>query len=373
MFTGPKIAALFLTVCVWCTSTTLPNSQYTVLYAEAKQSTVSTRGIGLQPGLTASIAASTLTSDSNSISNSPPLDATASASGQQNHITGLSDVAFQDDRRSRATERHKNLNATAATASPGSAVPKASSKPGSTQTDTSAPTKPRRHKSHAPTPSPTTMPHVGDDAMDDDTAGDDTVPAATSKPSDFASPAADMVAPVPVPVPTPLPVPPPSHLPVPPPSPLPVPPPTPFPVHPVPQTKAPSVQTHAKTATYAPSEAYVPIDDDPIVSQDIQKEEEKEAEEVQQVQTEAKTVGGIGFLLALMAMIFTAHQMSENPDGIYASVCRLAITVIGCALKLILMPCRNFMGNRYHAGHIPVSTMEYREPYRGGHSAMEMT
>lgn len=98
----------------------------------------------------------------------------------------------------------------------------------------------------------------------------------------------------------------------------------------------------------------------------MEKEVKEEKEELQTVEKEAKAAGGLGFMLALLAMIFTAYQMSENPDGIYASVCRLAITVIGCILKLLVMPCRNLFGSRYRAGHIPVSTIEYREPYRGG-------
>lgn len=379
MLAGPTIAALFLTV--WCIPT-----RYTVLYTEATQSEspVRARGIGSQqhstsqPGFTSLITASssststsvsTSESDSNSLSSSRRLDPALSAPRQQNdiHFTGLahSDVAFQDDYRSRGTKRHANV-----TSSPSAPGPDIASKPDASQVSTSNPTKPpRRKKSVAPTSSPTLEPQDDDAAaeVEDDAVEDDTVPDASEGPAPADSPAADTDAPV-----------------APPP---PVPPPTPLPTRPVPQTRAPSVArditprtpvpvnipTQTKIATPQPMAEYVPIDDDPIVSQEIQIEEKKEEVELEHVETEAKTAGGIGFLLAIFAMIFTAHQMSENPDGIYASVCRLAITVIGCALKLILMPCRNFMGNRYHAGHIPVSTMEYREPYRGGNSAMEMT
>ena len=100
---------------------------------------------------------------------------------------------------------------------------------------------------------------------------------------------------------------------------------------------------------------------------------EEEELELGRVEKEAKTAGGLGFLLAMGAMVFTAYQMSENPDGIFASVCRLAITLIGCGFKMVTMPCRNLLGHRYHAGHIPVSTMEYRDPYRGSGNMMEMT
>jgi len=110
---------------------------------------------------------------------------------------------------------------------------------------------------------------------------------------------------------------------------------------------------------------------EPVSGDDLALQEEEMA--LAQVEKEAKTAGGLGILLAMCAMIFTAYQMSENPDGIFASVCRLAITLIGCGFKMVTMPCRNLLGNRYHGGHIPVSTMEYREPYRGSGNMMEMT
>jgi len=110
----------------------------------------------------------------------------------------------------------------------------------------------------------------------------------------------------------------------------------------------------------------------PVVEKHNDDLVEKEQEQLESVEKEARRAGGLGFLLALCAMVFTAYQMSENPDGFYASVCRLAITMVGCILKLVLMPCRNLLGARYSAGHIPVSTMEYREPYRGSND-MELT
>ena len=107
--------------------------------------------------------------------------------------------------------------------------------------------------------------------------------------------------------------------------------------------------------------------------EELEKEVEDEEEEIREVENEAKTAGGFGIALAFLGMIFTAHQMSENPDGIYASICRLCITMMGCILKVLLMPCRQLFGARYPAGHMPVSTLEYREPYRGDNNMMEMT
>jgi hypothetical protein len=46
-----------------------------------------------------------------------------------------------------------------------------------------------------------------------------------------------------------------------------------------------------------------------------EKEEEKLEEELV---SKERRIGGFSFVLAMIAMIFTAQQMSENPDGIYA-------------------------------------------------------
>jgi hypothetical protein len=46
-------------------------------------------------------------------------------------------------------------------------------------------------------------------------------------------------------------------------------------------------------------------------------EEELEEELVREKKV-ARGLGGLGFFLAFCSMIFTAHQMSENPDGIFA-------------------------------------------------------
>ncbi|CAJ1953436.1 unnamed protein product [Cylindrotheca closterium] len=98
---------------------------------------------------------------------------------------------------------------------------------------------------------------------------------------------------------------------------------------------------------------------------DIEEKEEVAEEELEEVEEELKeeeevaaAAGGMGFLLAIGGMIFTAHQMSENPDGVYASVCRLAITISGVIVKIICMPCRKVIGtgNPHYATHMPVST-----------------
>jgi hypothetical protein len=83
----------------------------------------------------------------------------------------------------------------------------------------------------------------------------------------------------------------------------------------------------------------------------------------------------LGTIAAIIGMIFTAWQMSDNPDGIYASLCRLTLTCIQLLFRIIMSPCRKFIPccyshhhhhhmagtNGYHEpyGHLPVSTMDY--------------
>lgn len=81
----------------------------------------------------------------------------------------------------------------------------------------------------------------------------------------------------------------------------------------------------------------------------------------------------LGTLAAIAAMIFTAWQVSDNPDGIYASMCRLVLTCIQLVFRVLMSPCRKYLpccysyrghmagSNGYHEpyGHIPVSTMDY--------------
>jgi hypothetical protein len=79
-----------------------------------------------------------------------------------------------------------------------------------------------------------------------------------------------------------------------------------------------------------------------------------------------------GIMAAIAAMIFTAWQMAENPDGLFAALCRLCITCVGLVLRLVLTPCKSCLGgpllgimglghggHSYQYGHMPVSTMDY--------------
>lgn len=96
-------------------------------------------------------------------------------------------------------------------------------------------------------------------------------------------------------------------------------------------------------------------------------ENQEIAKEVRQIQYLSLS----GMILAIFAMIFTAYQMSENPDGIYAAMCRFCITVLVCLFRLLLSPCKGFFfgftnNNRHrnYYGHLPSSTLDYgyRDP-----------
>mmetsp|Transcript_3086 Transcript_3086/g.8485 ORF Transcript_3086/g.8485 Transcript_3086/m.8485 type:complete len:347 (+) Transcript_3086:149-1189(+) len=125
---------------------------------------------------------------------------------------------------------------------------------------------------------------------------------------------------------------------------------------------------------------YTSSDEDPVKEED---EEHAVEEELQELETQfkkeekvAREAGGFGIFFGIIAMIFTAHQMSENPDGIYASVCRLAITISTVIIKIVCMPCRKVMGvggnGNPYSGHMPISTSDYsyrNDPYRSNANA----
>lgn len=91
------------------------------------------------------------------------------------------------------------------------------------------------------------------------------------------------------------------------------------------ETKAPYLPNdHKEVVTKAP---YVPKKDETVdeivTSEDVEivemEEELEEAEEeLEEEEREVRRIGGFGVVLAVVAMVFTAYQMSENPDGIYA-------------------------------------------------------
>jgi Ca2+/H+ antiporter len=85
---------------------------------------------------------------------------------------------------------------------------------------------------------------------------------------------------------------------------------------------------------------------------------------------EAAKISAVYFIITLVLMIFTAHQLSENPDGVYSNMCRLAITVVGLVVKILLLPFRKICGygTRQGYSHHLVSN----DPYGGETSRMEI-
>ena len=124
-----------------------------------------------------------------------------------------------------------------------------------------------------------------------------------------------------------------------------------------PPTKAPTKPpTSEPTKTKDPSEIF-----------DNLPEEEKEYIKKQEIVDEEKTAAKIslGFIfITLGLMICTAHQMGENPDGLYSNICRLAINITNCVCRIILLPFRKLFGfhNGGYAHHL-VTTQEFRDPY----------
>mmetsp|Transcript_8605 Transcript_8605/g.12665 ORF Transcript_8605/g.12665 Transcript_8605/m.12665 type:complete len:189 (+) Transcript_8605:57-623(+) len=70
--------------------------------------------------------------------------------------------------------------------------------------------------------------------------------------------------------------------------------------------------------------------------------------------------------ITLVLMVLTAQQLSENPDGVYANICRLAITVTGCIFKIILLPLRKVLGlgsSNGYTHHLVTMQTDFRDPY----------
>lgn len=116
-------------------------------------------------------------------------------------------------------------------------------------------------------------------------------------------------------------------------------------------------QTPSPTTIKDPSEIYDNLSEE-------EKEYIKHNEKIDEEKEAAKI--SLGFiLLTLSLMICTAYQMGENPDGVYANVCRLAITIISCVFKMILYPFRKVLGLNNNSGyaHHLVTTRDFADPY----------
>ena len=81
---------------------------------------------------------------------------------------------------------------------------------------------------------------------------------------------------------------------------------------------------------------------------------------------EAAKISIVYFFITAALMVFTAHQLSENPDGVYSSICRLMITVTGVFFKIILLPARKFgwIGSKSgYAHHLVTTQTDFKDPY----------
>lgn len=86
---------------------------------------------------------------------------------------------------------------------------------------------------------------------------------------------------------------------------------------------------------------------------------------------EAAKISVVYLLITLILMVFTAQQLSEMPDGVYSNICRLAITVAGCVVKMFLLPFTKIcgLGSRGYSHHLVTTN----DPYNGRNaSRMEM-
>jgi hypothetical protein len=123
-------------------------------------------------------------------------------------------------------------------------------------------------------------------------------------------------------------------------------------------TTSPTSQPTTKSPTTPPEKGDPSTMFDELT--DDEKDYIKHEEKIDEEKTAAKI--SLGFILLTLAlMICTAHQMNDNPDGVYANVCRLAVTVTSVAFKIMLYPIRKVFGfgNGGYAHHL-VTT---QDPY----------
>ena len=115
--------------------------------------------------------------------------------------------------------------------------------------------------------------------------------------------------------------------------------------------------------TQKPSPVYTSLMDD--LSEDDTIKLEAETKFI--TEKKAAKIGGWMIALTLALMVMTAYQMSENPDGVFANVCRLVITVCGCVLKIVLFPCKKFFPNRYggYSNHLVTTSDSFPHDTRG--------
>lgn len=69
------------------------------------------------------------------------------------------------------------------------------------------------------------------------------------------------------------------------------------------------------------------------------KAERKKIESIAADKT-AEVMAGMIFVLGIIGMIYTAYQLFEHPDGLYASCCRLSLKGSKILIKIMCLPCK---------------------------------
>jgi len=140
-------------------------------------------------------------------------------------------------------------------------------------------------------------------------------------------------------------------------------------------------QKHYDPSQQQYNEPYIPPTDDeggltiPDIEEiEISEAQEAEDEEESEVEAAVEKTTGIIIPFMFLFMIFTAYQMSENPDGVYASICRLCISMVVCVCNVLMLPFKILLGNRFgSSGNSMFDTPDYREPYRNRHGHIELS
>jgi len=94
-------------------------------------------------------------------------------------------------------------------------------------------------------------------------------------------------------------------------------------------------------------------DDDEKVEDNWQKKGEKAIEDELEAYEKDKRVRVVAIVMSsilVFALLLTAQQALNNPDGLCASICRLLIKLLGCICRLVCLPCTLCCGSR--AGHV---------------------
>jgi hypothetical protein len=142
---------------------------------------------------------------------------------------------------------------------------------------------------------------------------------------------------------------------------------------PLPQDPSPPDATSSKKESQSDPSAEGATDP-PAEPGGQEADAEKTEKELEAEEARVWRVSGFGAAAGLLAMIFTAYQMNENPDGIYAATCRLVLTICNLLFRLALAPCHRCCpgllapsgGAHYphHTyGHVPAALdYGYRDP-----------